>query len=210
MNALSQLLHRLARLEDRVAKTVMLGMLAEIDSARGRARATIGELNTDWLPYALPAASAGVSILRTPQAGEQCVIMCPDGELDNGVIVCGFATGDSAKTAQPEGDLRIVLTGDAVIEAANVQIAASGDATITATTATVKTTGDATIDAENVEITASGDAVVEGNNIEITARPPLGKVKINGGGEQCLGQLTPCLLTGGTHIPNPLIRTSIS
>ncbi len=180
MNALSQLLHRLARLEDRVAKTIMLGMLAEIDSTRGRARATIGELHTDWLPYALPAASAGVSILRTPQAGEQCVIMCPDGELDNGVIVCGFATGDSAKTAQPEGDLRIVLTGDAVIEAVNVQI------------------------------TASGDAVVEGNNIEITARSPLGKVKINGGGEQCLGQLTPCLLTGGTHIPNPLIRTSIS
>ncbi|MCH9780733.1 MAG: phage baseplate assembly protein V [Alphaproteobacteria bacterium] len=196
MSYVADLLARVAVLENRLANTVLYGTITEADGEQGTCRVQAGELTTGWLPYALPAAGADVAIARTPSVGEQAIVLAPNGQTDNGLIIAGLATNNPGITDQPQGELTITAN-------ANVNIIASGNATITATDAMIAASGNATI-------TAAQDIAIEGETINLTANPLKGEENINGGAQQCLGQLTPCFLTGSAHIPNPMIKTSIA
>ncbi|MCH9780612.1 MAG: phage baseplate assembly protein V [Alphaproteobacteria bacterium] len=211
MNEVATLLARLAAVEDRIAKTVMQGTIAEVDAPTGTARVQSGELLTGWLPYAIPVMSSTVIIARTPAIGEQAIVCSPNGETDNGVIILGFATNNGGITDIPPGELRVITnanvsvtaTGNATVAAIDATIEASGNATVTATgDATITAGGDATI-------TADGDVAIDGDVINITATPITGRVNINGSTQQCLGSNTPCYLTGTPHLISPLNKVSL-
>ncbi len=227
MSYVADLLARVAVLENRLANTVLYGTITEADGEQGTCRVQAGELTTGWLPYALPAAGADVAIARTPSVGEQAIVLAPNGQTDNGLIIAGLATNNPGITDQPQGELtitananvNIIASGNATITATDAMIAASGNATITAAKdIAIEAGGNATITAADAMITASGNATItaakdiaiEGETINITTKPIGGSINLNGKTQQCLGSNTPCFFTGGPHLSNPLNKVSIA
>ncbi|PJO78742.1 phage baseplate assembly protein V [Neisseria brasiliensis] len=70
---------------------IKVGTVAEVDPQTNRLRVSHGGLQTDWLPYLVPAAG-GVSVWRLPSVGKMCVVLSPSGETENGIVLLGMAS----------------------------------------------------------------------------------------------------------------------
>lgn len=108
----------------RSANSVMLGIVTAINSGAARARVQVGDLDTPELPVAQLRAGA-LSFWWMPTVGEQVVVVCPSGDVAQGVIIASIFAGNapSSDAGTPEinlagGDLKvngnIIVTGDVV------------------------------------------------------------------------------------------------
>lgn len=94
--------------------------------ARNRAS---GAATTDWLPMREDRASSTASTNNPFDDGEQVLVCCPSGEMDNGIIVCAIPqVGKPA--ANPNPDLLTLLNSGAGLIQYDRQ---SGELTIRAT-----------------------------------------------------------------------------
>lgn len=71
---------------------IKIGTIAAADPVKNCVRVAHGALETDWLPYLVPAAG-GVSVWRLPSVGEVCLMLSPSGETENAVVLMGMASG---------------------------------------------------------------------------------------------------------------------
>ncbi|SPK73053.1 Bacteriophage P2 Baseplate assembly protein GPV [Cupriavidus taiwanensis] len=79
----------LARL---IENLIRLGTIAEVDTGSPpRVRVKAGGMTTDWLPW-LERRAGATRTWNPPTVGEQVVLLCPSGELRNGVILTGVPT----------------------------------------------------------------------------------------------------------------------
>ena len=79
----------LAELNSRVANLLRLGTILAVDLPRARCKVQSGRLETGWLRWA--TARAGTT--RTwdpPTVGEQCMLLSPSGNTENGIVLFGI------------------------------------------------------------------------------------------------------------------------
>jgi phage baseplate assembly protein V len=82
MNSLADLLRRLENV-------IRFGCIAEVDYASARCRVKSGQLLSTWLPWVTQRAGLTRN-WAPPTIGEQCVLLCPGGELAHAVAVIGL------------------------------------------------------------------------------------------------------------------------
>ena len=73
----------------RVGRMAFYGEVAEIDSSQGRLRIRSGDILTGWLPFG--AVRAGEDrTWSAPEPGEQVMVVCPNGDVNQGCVVCSL------------------------------------------------------------------------------------------------------------------------
>lgn len=101
--------------ERRIANTVFMGRIAELDAAKARVRVTTGDITTGWLPFA--AARAGQDrTWHAPEPGEQVVVVCPCGDTNQGVVVGSVYRDAHPAPGDSEDISRTVFKDGAVLE----------------------------------------------------------------------------------------------
>lgn len=88
---LDEIIHRIEELERRLANTVRMGRVVEVDAGRGLVRLQVAGLTTDWLPWTTQAGEINVFI--PPSVGQQMMLISPSGEPGQGwAVPAGFST----------------------------------------------------------------------------------------------------------------------
>lgn len=143
--------------EQQVGEAIQYGVVASVDYANATCTVTLGDLSTGELPWVAQRAG-GMRYWSPPTIGEQCVVLAPEGDLENGLVVLGLYSDanpapsndpDVAQMVFPDGAsisynhathvLAVILPagGSATIDAPDVTIngnvAINGDVTITGT-----------------------------------------------------------------------------
>ena len=73
-------------LDRRLANVVRVGTIKELDEANARAKVDLGDLTTDWLPWAT-GRSGGNRSWDAHEVGEQVLLFAPSGELAAAVVM---------------------------------------------------------------------------------------------------------------------------
>lgn len=73
-------------LDRRLANVVRIGKIAELDEANARVKVELGDVKTDWLPWASVRAGGDRS-WTAPEVGEQVMLIAPSGELAAAVVM---------------------------------------------------------------------------------------------------------------------------
>ena len=142
----------------RVENLLRPGTIHSTDVASGRVRVLSGELLSDWLPW-FERRAGDVRSWCPPSAGEQCLLLCPGGEMAAGMVLVGLysdsiaAPASSAtlqRTSYPDG---AVIDYDHAAHALSVQLPGGGTAKLVAP-------GSVTIDSPQTTIT--GACTVQG------------------------------------------------
>ena len=113
-----------AETDRRLANLVMIGKVTAIDAGAATAVVQLGELTSPPLPVGQMRAGA-LQFWWMPTEGEQVVVVCPSGDVAQGVIVAAIYAGNapSANAAEPQINLdggkmkvngSIEVTGDVV------------------------------------------------------------------------------------------------
>ena len=102
---LDEIVQRIEELERRLANTVRLGRVIEVDAGRGLVRLQVNELETDWLPWTTQAGE--INVFVPPSVGQQMMLVSPSGEPGQGWAV---PAGFSNRFAQPHdqaGEMKV-------------------------------------------------------------------------------------------------------
>ena len=108
-----------AEADRRIANIAMLGVVSAVEAGSGRASVTVGDLTSPPLLVAQLRAG-GLSFWWMPSVGEQVLVICPSGDLAQGVIAGSVFAGNA-----PSGDAgipmielqggRMVINGDLIV-----------------------------------------------------------------------------------------------
>lgn len=79
----------LSELHRRVANLIRLGVIHEIDYEQARVTVQLGKITTDWLPW-LTAQAGTDRNWHPPSVGEQVVLLSPQGDYSQGVVLHGI------------------------------------------------------------------------------------------------------------------------
>ena len=159
--------YALAEHDRRIANAVCLGVVSHVNTAKARCRVHVGGLTTDWLPWL--ATRAGLD--RTwwaPDVGEQCVVLSPSGEMNQGVVLLGLYQ-DTHPAPSAEQDLQLTEYSDGTKvsydrAAGLLTVDCVGDIVVKAArTLLVDIVGDVTVkSAANLLVDIVGDVTVKG------------------------------------------------
>ncbi|REE92640.1 phage baseplate assembly protein V [Cupriavidus plantarum] len=84
----------LAEISRLLENLLRLGKIAEVQHASPpRVRVQTGGLTSDWLPW-IEQRAGGTRTWSPPTVGEQVLMLCPSGELRNGIVLCGIPSDD--------------------------------------------------------------------------------------------------------------------
>ncbi len=129
----------IANLPRLVLNLIRFGTIAEIDHAKAQCRVQTGELITDWLAWLTPFAGSTRS-WHAPTMSEPVLLLCPEGELAAGVVLCGLyskthpapSTDPALHTiCYPDGACLSYHSGTGTLSATGLQHAAIEASTIT-------------------------------------------------------------------------------
>ena len=134
------------------------GTVQAVDHAAARVRVASGDLLTDWLPWFERRAGATRS-WSPPTAGEQCLLLCPGGELAAGMVLVGLHSDDIPPPSDSPDLHRVEHPDGTVIE--YDQAAHILRATLSAG-ATVNITAPGGITLDTPTVTVTGDVVASG------------------------------------------------
>lgn len=150
-----------------IGDLIRFGVVHSVDLANAVAVIEAGDIITPPLPWTEQAGS--FRTWRPPSVGEQVILLCPEGDIEGGVILRGLFSNSSPAPANDEyqhlygaDGLVITLTGD------GLTITAPGGVTVDAA-AGVAITANVTISG-NVDVTgtvtASTDVVGGGISLK--------------------------------------------
>ncbi|WP_374414212.1 phage baseplate assembly protein V [Novosphingobium colocasiae] len=80
---------RIADPEHLAGELIQLGTVASVDYGAATCTVEIGDLVTGDLPWLAPRAG-GVKVWSPPSVGEQCALLCPEGDLASGIVLLGI------------------------------------------------------------------------------------------------------------------------
>lgn len=98
---------QIPELERRLANSVRLGTIAELDEKNARVRVKSGKITTGWLPWTVGRAGPDRQ-WSAPEIGEQVIVAAPGGDLAQAVVLGSLyqdkhpAPGDSKDTTVTE------------------------------------------------------------------------------------------------------------
>lgn len=143
------------------------GTIHSIDHASTRVRVSSGELLSDWLPW-FERRAGDVRTWCPPSVGEQCLLLCPGGEMASGMVLVGLHSDSIAPPSQAGSVHCIVYPDGARLEydhqahALLASLPAGGTASISAPGGvTVNTDG-------SVAVNAAGGVTIDSPTTTIT------------------------------------------
>lgn len=101
--------------ERRLSNLVMLGQVAELDTAHARVRVQAGPITTGWLPFATLRAGPDRT-WHPPEPGEQVLLVAPGGDLNQGVVVGSIYRAAHPAPADSADISRTLFKDGAVME----------------------------------------------------------------------------------------------
>ncbi|MFC4593750.1 phage baseplate assembly protein V [Sphingobium tyrosinilyticum] len=152
--------------EQQIGEAIQYGVIASVDHANATCTVELGELTTGELPWVAQRAG-GSRYWSPPSVGEQCIVLCPEGDVENGLVVLGLYSDANPPPSNDPDVIHLELPDGAVISynhashALAVLLPEGGTATIDAPGG-VTINGDVTI---NGSVTASDD--VTGGGISL-------------------------------------------
>lgn len=145
-----------------IGNLAQLGTIESVDLAEATCRVRLGEIVTGDLPWIAPRAGS-VRVWSPPSVGEQCLLLCPEGDLEGGVVVPGLFS--DANPAPADDDVLHVQFADGAVirydpaaHDLDVLLPAGGSANVDAPGG-LTITGDVTIDGH---VAVIGDVGVKG------------------------------------------------
>lgn len=88
--------------EHLTGEVIQVGTVASIDHAARTCTVQLGDLETGDLPWVALLAGR-VKLWCPPSAGEQCAVLCPEGDVDNGLVLPGiYSDANSPSTSDPD------------------------------------------------------------------------------------------------------------
>lgn len=88
--------------EQLTGEVIQVGTVASIDHAARTCTVQLGDLETGDLPWVALLAGR-VKVWCPPSAGEQCAVLCPEGDVDNGLVLPGiYSDANSPSTSDPD------------------------------------------------------------------------------------------------------------
>lgn len=136
----------------KLANIIRIGKIIEADYNNAKVRVKIGKLITNWLSFAAPRA-ANVTIWNPPQLNEQVIVISPDGDLSQGVVLPSLYQDAFPQISTMDTDTIIKFADGSVLKY---------DSSAKELTATLTTGGKATVTASG-GITITGDLTITGN-----------------------------------------------
>lgn len=76
-------------LQRQLGNVVRFGTVAEVDHGQARCRVDTGEIKTDLVPWFVPRAGDTIE-WSAPTAGEQGILLCPNGDTHGAVFLRGL------------------------------------------------------------------------------------------------------------------------
>lgn len=88
--------------EQLTGEVIQVGTVASIDHAARTCTVQLGDLETGDLPWVALLAGR-VKLWCPPSEGEQCAVLSPEGDLDNGLVLPGiYSDANSPSTSDPD------------------------------------------------------------------------------------------------------------
>jgi phage baseplate assembly protein V len=153
--------------EQIAGELLQLGTVASVDHEAATCTVDLGDLITGDLHW-FAARAGDVAIWSPPSIGEQCAVLCPEGDLANGLVLLGLWS-DVKPAPSTDPDLVLLKFPDGALISYNhgthalaVSLPASG-------TATIDAPGGLTINADvtvNGKVTASDDVIGGGKSLK--------------------------------------------
>ncbi|VXC79849.1 phage baseplate assembly protein V [Sphingomonas sp. 8AM] len=83
---------------------IQLGTIDHVDLAAATCRVRVGEIETGDLPW-LAARAGTTRIWSAPSVGEQCLLLCPEGDMEGGIVLPGLFSDANPAPATAALDL---------------------------------------------------------------------------------------------------------
>jgi len=149
--------YALADLTKRLSNIIRIGTIFEINVQIAKARVKIGELETDFLPWA-NSNSGSNNIWNPPEIYEQVVILSPSGDLSQAIILPSLYKNNASNSDQ---NIKSITYQDGSkisfnVSSGTLDLDLKGDVII-------KVVGNANIEGDNINITASSNITLDGN-----------------------------------------------
>ncbi|ATI82901.1 phage baseplate assembly protein V [Sphingobium yanoikuyae] len=123
--------------QQQIGDAIQYGVVATVDHANATCTVTLGDLDTGELPWVAQRAG-GMRCWSPPTVGEQCVVLAPEGDLANGLVILGLYSdanpppSNSADVVQIDMPDGATIAYDHAAHALSVTLPAGGTATIDA------------------------------------------------------------------------------
>ena len=170
----------LSDLAKRLSNIIRIGAIFEINIQTAKARVKIGELETDFLPWANSNSGSNNS-WNPPEIDEQVIILSPSGDLSQAVILPSIYKNNASNSDQ---NIKSITYQDGSKISFNVS---SGTLDLDLKgNVTIKVVGNANIEGDNINITGSSNITLDGD-VELGGSGGQGvarigdKVEITGG-----------------------------
>ena len=149
--------YALSDLAKRLSNIIRIGAIFEINHQTAKARVKIGELETDFLPWANSNSGSNNS-WNPPEIDEQVIILSPSGDLSQAVILPSLYKNNASDSDQ---NIKSITYQDGSKISFNVSsgtfdLDLKGDVAI-------KVVGNANIEGDNINITGSSNITLDGN-----------------------------------------------
>ncbi len=151
---------------------IQLGTIDHVDLAAATCRVRVGEIETGDLPW-LAARAGATRIWSAPSVGEQCLLLCPEGDMEGGIVLPGlFSDANPAPAADARDGIRFgdgaTLFYDAAGAGLTLTLPGGRPLTIVAP-AGISLTGPVKVDGDldcTAKITAATDVVGGGKSLK--------------------------------------------
>ena len=88
-----------------LGNAIQLGVVASVDLDRATCTVRLGQIVTGDVPW-LAGRAGGTSAWSPPTVGEQCLLLCPEGDIAAGVALLGlYSNAQPAPSAEADLDL---------------------------------------------------------------------------------------------------------
>lgn len=159
-----------------ISNIIRLGEVIELQPKPLAARVKVGDNETDWVLIA-HARAGSTNDFDPPSIGEEVVLLCPSGELEQAIIIASLHSDANDQPAQSLAEFQRTFPDGTTINynseshalmltaVGNVQITIEGDSTINVGgNAAITASGNATVDATTIALNG-GAGVVTGDHI---------------------------------------------
>lgn len=153
--------------EQQVGEAIQYGVIASVDYANATCTVTLGDLTTGELPWVAQRAG-GMRYWSPPSVDEQCVVLAPEGDLGNGLVILGLYSDANPPPSNDPDVVQMDFPDGASINynhaahALAVTLPAGGTATIDAPGG-MTINGDVTV---NGTVTATTDVIGGGKSLK--------------------------------------------
>jgi len=149
--------YALSDLAKRLSNIIKIGTIFEINVQTAKARVKIGELETDFLPWA-NANSGSNNSWNPPEIDEQVIVLSPSGDLSQAVILPSIYKNNASNSDQ---NIKSITYQDGSkisfnVSSGTLDLDLKGDVAI-------KVVGNSNIEGDNINITASSNITLDGN-----------------------------------------------